>query len=118
MRISRREALKGMVATIVLNALPLGVEAEETPFKYLSSEITPQILERQKTAAIDSLAHSLPPTHKVDYLRAYLPYLRQESQMYIPDGDELRDLIKQTEGNLDELSKSIPKLNTPQTILA
>lgn len=108
MALNRREVLKGLGAAALLNAIPRSAEAQEQGFKYFSSELTPQRLEAQKRATIDSLANSIPPLRQLEYLRAYLPYLAKESQMYIPDTAELKEVVARNEHELDRLTAKIP----------
>ncbi len=109
MEINRRELLKGTLSVAAIALLPGTPEASERRFKYFSSELTPQTLERQKKRAIDSLAKSIPSSDDADHLRAYIPYLSSESQMYIPDPNELRSVLEKSSVQLDELATALPE---------
>lgn len=104
---TRREVLKGMGAAIVLNAFSDTAEANRGRFRYFSSELSMRNLERQRNVAITSLADSIPLSAKANYLRAYIPYLQQESQMYIPEPHELHRVVQKSEGKIDELVDSL-----------
>lgn len=109
--LNRRDFLKralGTGAVAVLNSvIPQTVEAGEKSYKFLSSRMTPEVLESQKQKAIDSLVASIPLDERVAYLRENARNLSHESQMYIPSPVELQDVVSKSEPALQELADSI-----------
>jgi hypothetical protein len=108
MEMNRREFLKGLAAAALLSSPNAEAADGKEHFSYYSSELTPAGLDSQKRATISSLDTSLPRIRNLDHLRAYIPYLPHESQMYIPSPEELKDVVAKSEQQLDSLSTTIP----------
>jgi len=101
---SRRDFLGLMGAVLVLNTLPSAAKSENIKHRFLSSSLSPEILKQHKEVAVDSLTESIPPGDETAYLRAYSQYLPLESQMYIPDTLELKEVVAKSMSELDELA--------------
>ncbi len=107
MNFNRREVLRGMGAVLALSSLPANAEQGHNAIEYFPSSLTRALLEKQKRDSIDSLAKSIPQQKEADYLRLYIPYLPEESRMYIPNQIELKELLQKTAEPMNDLSQAI-----------
>lgn len=93
----------------MLAAAALDEKAESSEVaRYVSSELTPENIDAHKKRAIQSLVKSIPSSRGFDYLRAYEPYLEHESQMYIPQLQEVETVAKRSGEKFDAWCTSIP----------
>lgn len=103
----RREFLKKTAALGVSSLIPQHGEARETS-DILPSTLTPERLAEDKRRAALSLAKSIPPLPALDYLRAYVPHLEKESQMYIPSREEVERIVSAGGESIRSLGTKLP----------
>lgn len=99
--------LGGASAAVLLNAFPKDAESQENRFEFFSSELTPENLRQQREAAVTSLAQGIPPSTELNHLRDHVQNLGAESQMYIPDSDELNGVLRKSTAKLSELAENL-----------
>ncbi|MEK7509445.1 MAG: L,D-transpeptidase [Patescibacteria group bacterium] len=73
-------------------------------------------LEKHKQEAIDYLLRSIPSDSRADYLREHAQYLDVESQMYLPDTEELKNVVEKSGQQLAELRDAMG--HTPYGLFA
>lgn len=109
-RMPRRGFLKKVLelgAAIGVGSLPLPADANTPPFKLFESSLSEPILKRHRDNAIASLTHTIPNDPKLSHLHTHARHLKEESQMYIPQNEELRDVVRKSERQLNEFAARI-----------
>ncbi len=109
---NRRELTAALVAAGATFALPETVEAQKVQFSYAESTLSRETLELHKERAVAKLRASIPPLKQLAYLFTHAQFLKEESQMYIPDERERQRIItrsidKTGASQLDNLSKQL-----------
>ncbi len=108
MNLDRRDFLRKAAAALA-GATVLGENTESAEvLKYVSSELSPESISAHKERAIRTLMKSIPQSRKFDYLRAYEPYLKHESQMYIPGPQEIGTVTKKSGNEFNAWCASLP----------
>lgn len=92
-KMSRRELGLALATAAAVAALPESADAQNIPFHYLGSSLDSRTIELQKERAVQKLRASIPPLQELRYLLSHAQYLKEESQMYVPDVRERERVI-------------------------
>lgn len=108
MSLDRRDFLKKAAAALAGTTV-LGEKTESAEsLKYASSELTPESISAHKERAIRALMKSIPQSREFGYLRSYEPYLKYESQMYVPQQQEIDRVRSKSGDRFDTWCASLP----------
>ena len=102
---SRRAFILGAGAAAVSAIPTTQAESQENSVEFLSSPLTQKELDTEKADAVRSLTEKIPAVPQAAYLRDFARKLPLESQMYIPNAAELKDVISKSNGELAELTR-------------
>lgn len=111
-RMSRRDLAAALAAAGVASMLPKAAEAQKVSLSYSESTLSNEKLELHKERAATKLRASIPPLKQLAYLFTHAQFLKEESQMYIPDERERQRVVARSidetgTSQLDTLSEQL-----------